>query len=150
MFAKETHYFDGAMGQVRRAAGMGKAVQKAGEGGGSAGSASHPPLAFLNVCLVQLTQKDNWSSEAYYAMYFPLRWLKALWSPWLVFDATPEYMVLPYCPRLIHRLTPDAKLVFMLREPAKRAYSGWQHQRKFHESSGDTSHSFEADLTVSP
>lgn len=45
-------------------------------------------------------------------------------SQWLCFDACPVNACLPHAAQRIHKLTPDAKLVFMVRDPAAAVFSG--------------------------
>ena len=45
-------------------------------------------------------------------------------------EKSPGYMYYPECPRRIHDVIPDAKLIFVLRDPVDRAYSAyWMHRR---------------------
>lgn len=41
-------------------------------------------------------------------------------------EATPNYLVHPDAPRRLRTVTPDARLVVMLRDPTERAYSAWR------------------------
>jgi hypothetical protein len=45
-------------------------------------------------------------------------------------EASPYYLFHPDCPARIHRALPDAKLIVLLRNPADRAYSHYQHVRR--------------------
>ena len=40
-------------------------------------------------------------------------------------EATPGYLVLPYVPARIKEFNPDMKIIFCFRNPAERAFSGW-------------------------
>jgi Sulfotransferase domain len=42
-------------------------------------------------------------------------------------EATPYYMFHPSCPKRIKEALPDVKLIALLRNPAERAYSHYQH-----------------------
>ncbi|KAJ1461482.1 P-loop containing nucleoside triphosphate hydrolase protein [Pelagophyceae sp. CCMP2097] len=46
----------------------------------------------------------------------------------LTFDKSPNYLVNPNVPRVLHRLAPSIKLLVMLRDPTRRAYSHFQHE----------------------
>jgi len=59
---------------------------------------------------------------SWYASHFQLRSSGAL-----QIDATPSYMVHGAVPGRIRSVNPDAKLVFLLRDPVARAYSHFQH-----------------------
>lgn len=41
----------------------------------------------------------------------------------LIFDATPTVACLDFCAERVARMNPDAKLVFMLRDPVSAAFS---------------------------
>ena len=43
-------------------------------------------------------------------------------------EATPFYMYLETVPKRIHKTIPNAKLIFILRDPVKRAYSHYWHE----------------------
>lgn len=45
-------------------------------------------------------------------------------------DATPRYSVSPLYLKRIHAYRPDMKLIFVMREPAKRAFSHWAMQNR--------------------
>ena len=65
--------------------------------------------------------------KAYYESLFPSVGASAY------FDATPEYLYYPSCAERIRSLYPDAKIVIMLRDPVKRAYSAWNMYRDFYQ-----------------
>lgn len=45
------------------------------------------------------------------------------------FEATPSYIYTPDTAARIHAQYPDIKLILVLRDPVKRAYSAWNHYR---------------------
>lgn len=45
-------------------------------------------------------------------------------------DKTTAYMFLPGCAKRIYEYNPNAKLLFVLRDPIKRAYSNYMHRLK--------------------
>lgn len=51
-------------------------------------------------------------------------------GPFLTGDASVEYFIHPDVPGRIHSILPDAKLVFLFRDPVKRAWSDYQMFRK--------------------
>lgn len=59
---------------------------------------------------------------AWYASHFQLQSTDALQV-----DATPSYMIHGAVPGRIRSVNPDARLVFLLRDPVARAYSHFQH-----------------------
>lgn len=69
------------------------------------------------------------ASAALYRSFFPTiitRWWHeaALGSRrWQCFDATPTYACMPHVPARVRALTPDAKVVFMVREPTSAVFS---------------------------
>lgn len=44
----------------------------------------------------------------------------------LLIDASPNYMTCPWVAAAIRKFKPDAKIIFLLREPVSRAYSNYQ------------------------
>lgn len=48
------------------------------------------------------------------------------------FEASPGYMVSPFAAERIFEYRNDIKFLVMLREPAERAFSGWNMYRKFY------------------
>ncbi len=61
------------------------------------------------------------------------RWYRAHFGregePGLNLDSSPYYLFHPAVPRRLHDLLPDAKLVVLLRDPVRRAYSHYWHER---------------------
>ncbi len=51
----------------------------------------------------------------------------------LYFEATPEYLIHPNVAENIYSKLPDKKLIVLLRDPIKRAYSAWNHYRQLFE-----------------
>ncbi|WP_188111226.1 sulfotransferase family protein [Nocardioides antri] len=62
---------------------------------------------------------------AWYASHFQLQSSDAL-----QIDASPAYMIHPAVPARIREVNPEARLVFILRDPVARAYSHYQHNRR--------------------
>lgn len=59
---------------------------------------------------------------SWYASHFQLRTSKAL-----QIDASPNYMIHGAVPSRIREVNPDARVIFVLRDPVARAYSHFQH-----------------------
>ncbi|HEY0113469.1 MAG TPA: sulfotransferase domain-containing protein [Allosphingosinicella sp.] len=61
------------------------------------------------------------------------KWYRANFRPrrrhTVLLEASPYYLVHPLAPLRARRLLPQAKLIVLLREPADRAYSHYQHSR---------------------
>jgi hypothetical protein len=51
-------------------------------------------------------------------------------EPGLNFDASPYYLFHPLAPERMHALLPRAKLIVLLRDPVRRAYSQYWHERE--------------------
>ena len=62
--------------------------------------------------------------EAWYRAHFGL-----LGAPGLNLDSSPYYLFHPAVPQRLHDLLPDAKLIVLLRDPVRRAYSHYWHER---------------------
>jgi hypothetical protein len=61
-------------------------------------------------------------------------------------DSSPYYLFHPLVPQRAHALVPDARLVVLLRDPVRRAYSHYWHQRN----KGRESLSFEDAIAAEP
>jgi len=61
------------------------------------------------------------------------RWYRAHFGregePGLNLDSSPYYLFHPAVPRRLHERLPDAKLIVLLRDPVRRAYSHYWHER---------------------
>jgi hypothetical protein len=67
-------------------------------------------------------------------------------EPGLNLDSSPYYLFHPAVPARMHQLLPDARLVVLLRDPARRAYSHYWHERD----KGREDLSFEAAIDAEP
>lgn len=50
---------------------------------------------------------------------------------YLCFEATPEYLYRSYVPQRIHQEYPHLKIIIIVRDPIKRAYSAWNMYKHF-------------------
>lgn len=66
-------------------------------------------------------------SLLWYRRHFPLRFNPNCKQTG---EASPCYMIHPKSPERIARTIPDVKLIFILRNPVDRAYSGYHHERR--------------------
>ena len=60
----------------------------------------------------------------WYAAHFPAARRRT------AFEATPEYIFHPWAPQLAAVLTPEARIVCLLRDPRSRAVSHYQHMKR--------------------
>jgi Sulfotransferase domain len=67
-------------------------------------------------------------------------------DPGLNLDSSPYYLFHPAVPARMHQLLPDARLIVLLRDPARRAYSHYWHERD----KARESLSFEAAIDAEP
>jgi hypothetical protein len=67
-------------------------------------------------------------------------------EPGLNLDSSPYYLFHPAVPRRMHELLPDARLIVLLRDPVRRAYSHYWHERD----KGREDLSFEAAIDAEP
>ncbi|MDD5198727.1 MAG: sulfotransferase [Terrimicrobiaceae bacterium] len=70
------------------------------------------------------------------AMNYPIRWPGA---NFIVGDGSVEYFTNPVAPRNVHDVLPNARLVFLFRDPVVRAWSDYQMFRKFGTDTADFS-----------
>jgi hypothetical protein len=67
-------------------------------------------------------------------------------EPGLNLDSSPYYLFHPAVPRRMHELLPGARLIVLVRDPARRAYSHYWHERD----KGREDLSFEAAIDAEP
>jgi len=67
-------------------------------------------------------------------------------EPGLNLDSSPYYLFHPAVPARMHQLLPDARLIVLLRDPARRAYSHYWHERD----KGREALTFEAAIDAEP
>ena len=79
--------------------------------------------------------------EAWYRAHFGRQG-----EPGLNIDASPYYLFHPAVPARMHSLLPEAKLIVLLRDPVRRAYSHYWHERD----KGRESLSFEDAIAAEP
>lgn len=60
----------------------------------------------------------------WYRAHFPL--VRQMSEGHVTGEATPNYLVHPEAPRRLQSVTPDARLVVMVRNPIERAHSSWR------------------------
>jgi hypothetical protein len=58
----------------------------------------------------------------------------------ITMDATPSYLEKPWTPLNLHTLSPDTKIIAILRDPLERAMSYYNHQKSRSWKEGDYSH----------
>lgn len=80
-------------------------------------------------------------SEAWYRAHFGRRG-----EPGLNLDSSPYYLFHPAVPARLRALLPQARLIVLLRDPVRRAYSHYWHERD----KGRESLDFEAALAAEP
>jgi hypothetical protein len=66
----------------------------------------------------------------YYKKQFPIRFDRSK----LMFEKTPEYIFIPEAPERIYNFNADIKMILLIRDPIKRAFSGWNHLIRYFES----------------
>jgi hypothetical protein len=88
--------------------------------------------------------------ESWYRMHFPLSATAERTSSSAplkaTFESSPYYMFDPRVPERMQRLLPDVKVIFLLRNPASRAFSHYQHSRR----RGREPLTFEAAIAAEP
>jgi len=94
---------------------------------------------YYNLCnhpdIISSTEKQvnyfNYNYEKgldWYKSHFPDKVLINLLNQNIVSgEASPEYMITPFVPYRIHQQIPEIKIIIILRDPIKRAYSQYSH-----------------------
>jgi len=72
---------------------------------------------------VSFFDRHWWRGEAWYRGQLPFRT-----EGRLVGEASPSYVFHPLAPERVYSLVPDVRLIVLVREPAERAYSHYQHE----------------------
>jgi hypothetical protein len=83
----------------------------------------HPDVAGPFWKEVSFFDRHWWRGEAWYRGQLPLRTDRKL-----VGEASPSYVFHPLAPERVYGLVPDVRLILLVREPAERAYSQYQHE----------------------
>jgi hypothetical protein len=100
--------------------------------------AGHPQCAASSTKEVHYFDDHYTRGEHWYRMHFPVvrgnvvsEGVDGAWSPAagrpLCFESSPYYMFDPRVPARMHAALPHAKIVLLMRNPASRAYSHYQH-----------------------
>lgn len=96
--------------------------------------AAHPGVAPTLVSKgVHYFDVQNDRSEAWYRGHFPptayRAWrLRVARQPLITGEASPYYLFHPAVPERVAAMLPDVKLIAMLRDPVKRAFSHYHHE----------------------
>lgn len=94
----------------------------------------HPDVAASVRKEVEYFSTEHWRGESWYRAHFASRarhaWARRRGHDLLAFEATPDYLFHPLAPARAAALVPDAKLVVLLRDPARRAVSHYEHERR--------------------
>lgn len=83
----------------------------------------HPSILGPSWKEVSFFDRHWWRGDAWYRGQFPLRSRGKL-----VGEASPSYLFHPLAPERVLSVVPEARLIALLREPAERAYSHYQHE----------------------
>ena len=76
---------------------------------------------------------ENYSQGwGWYLGNFPFKWQK---GNRLTFDASPSYLYFPHIAKQIQEDFSEIKMIVILRNPVKRAYSGWRMYHSFQDNS---------------
>ncbi len=94
----------------------------------------HPEVAASLRKEIEYFTVDYGRGPGWYKAHFPLRARRTVarlrGRRLLTFEATPDYIFDPRAPERAHHLLPEARLVLVLRDPAKRAVSHYHHMRR--------------------
>jgi hypothetical protein len=89
--------------------------------------AEHPQCAVSLRKEVHYFDQNYAQGENWYRMHFPFEASPGQSSAPVCFESSPYYMFDPRVPERAFRAVPQAKLIFLLRNPVSRAYSHYQH-----------------------
>jgi hypothetical protein len=83
-----------------------------------------------------MTKELHYFSDGYrngpdwYRGFFPTAARLSRLGPVITGEASPSYLFHPWFPARVARDLPDAKIIIMLRDPVKRAFSHYLHERR--------------------
>lgn len=99
--------------------------------------ASHPQVVPPQRKEVHFFDKAYRKGEDWYRRHFPLRVTMQRTSGSITGESSPYYLFHPLAPTRMHRTIPEAKLIFLLRDPVERAISHYFFMRRFGEEERD-------------
>lgn len=102
-------------------------IQKGGTSTLHSWLARHPQVKRPAIKEVHYFDWEYGRGQDWYRAHFPLTIGRAARPRWITGEASPLYMFDPRAAARIARDLPDVKLIFLLREPAARAYSHYRH-----------------------
>jgi Sulfotransferase domain len=82
----------------------------------------HPDITGPSFKEVSFFDRHYAQGERWYRAHLPLR------RRALVGEASPSYLFHPQAPERVARMLPEARLIALLRNPAERAFSHYQHE----------------------
>jgi Sulfotransferase domain len=82
----------------------------------------HPDITGPSFKEVSFFDRHYAHGERWYRGHFPVR------RRALVGEASPSYLFHPQAPERVARMLPNARLIVLLRDPAERAFSHYQHE----------------------
>lgn len=111
-------------------------AQKSGTTSLFAWMAEHPEIEPASTKEIHYFNRNFDEGEDWYRSHFP-RTVDLHAKNAITGEATPVYLFHPKCPERAYALNPDARLIVILRDPARRAYSQFQHMRRVGQLTGD-------------
>jgi hypothetical protein len=88
----------------------------------------HPELIGANKEIGFFSTNNYYNGIKWYKKQLPIRIDKKK----LIFEKTPEYIYYPETPKRIQKNNKNIKLILIIRNPVKRAFSGWNHYKKYY------------------
>lgn len=88
----------------------------------------HPKVIGASIETGFFSTNNYYKGFNWYKKKLPMRFDKNK----LIFEKTPEYIYFPETPKRIYDYKKDIKLLLMIRNPVERAFSGWNHYRKYY------------------
>lgn len=95
--------------------------------------ASHPQVVPPQYKEIHFFDNAYRKGVDWYRRHFPLRATMKLKSNSITGESSPYYMLHPRAPKRMYDVIPDAKLIFLLRDPVERAISHYFFMRRFGE-----------------
>lgn len=95
----------------------------------------HPNIGKAEYKEIEFFSYSYWRGMKWYRSHFPTKFTKNKFEKtnkqkYFTLDGSPGYSIHPLVPKRIQELIPNAKIIFILRNPIDRAYSDYQYQFK--------------------
>lgn len=87
----------------------------------------HPNVIFSKIKEIHHFNQNADGNINEYKYFFPTRFYKKLFSNVISGEATPDYMIYPQFAEIASKISPNLKIIILLKNPVDRAFSHYRH-----------------------